>query len=104
MDGDVSIIAVDGRVDSAGAVVLNDALHRVVDDNNFKIILEMSNIRYLNSAGLRTMADILTHSRENGGNLHLVAPNDKIRRVLAIIGFDNFFKIFDDIESALEAI
>lgn len=104
VDGDVSIISVDGRVDSAGAVVLNDTLHRIVDDQRFKIILEMSKIRYLNSAGLRTLADILTHNRDHGGNLHLVAPNEKISRVLAIIGFDNFFEIFDDVETALEAI
>ena len=56
IDGDVSIISVDGRVDSAGAVVLTDALHRITDDQRFKVILD--------SAGLRTLADILTHNRE----------------------------------------
>jgi anti-anti-sigma factor len=71
-------------------------------DEHFRLVLDMRDLTYLNSAGLRILADFLTISRANGGDLHLAGLSDKIRRVFEIIGFDNFFDIFEDIPSAIE--
>ena len=97
----VSIITVAGRVDSEGAVDLDMALQALTADNKFKILLDMSGVRYINSAGLRTLADILTQSKENGGDLKLVDLNAKVQRVFQIIGFDKFFNIYATVEEAL---
>ena len=51
------------------------------------MVLDMAEVHYMNSAGLRTLADILTRNRANGGDLLLVAPNPKVERVFKIIGF-----------------
>jgi anti-anti-sigma factor len=99
----VGIVKIAGRVDSEGAVDLDMALQALTADNKFKIILDMSEVRYINSAGLRTLADILTQSKENGGDLKLVDLNPKVQRVFQIIGFDKFFNIYASVEEALAA-
>ncbi len=97
----VTIFTLEGRVDSEGAVDLDLALQAATAENKYKLVLNMSQVRYINSAGLRTLADILTQSKENAGDLKLVDLNPKVQRVFQIIGFDKFFSIYPSVEEAL---
>lgn len=99
----VTIFALDGRVDSEGAVDLDLALQTATSERKYRLVLEMSQVRYINSAGLRTLADILTQTKEQNGNLKLVNLNPKVRRVFQIIGFDKFFDIHESVDEAVSA-
>jgi anti-anti-sigma factor len=72
-----------------------------VSEGQHKMVLDMAQVRYISSSGLRTMADVLTKNKEQGGDLKLVALNRKVQRVLRIIGFDKFFSIYDTLEAAI---
>lgn len=97
----VAIFLLEGRVDSEGSVDMDLALQTAVTEGKTKIVLDMANVRYINSAGLRTLADILTQTQESGGGLRLVNLNPKVHRVFQIIGFDKFFSIFATVDDAL---
>jgi anti-anti-sigma factor len=97
----ITIFVLEGRVDSEGAVDLDLALQTAASEGKSKMILDMSQVRYINSAGLRTLADILTQNKESGGDLRLVDLNPKVQRVFQIIGFDKFFSIFPSVDDAL---
>lgn len=97
----IVIFNLKGRIDSEGAVDLDIALQSAVAEGKYKMILEMEEVRYLNSAGLRSLADVLTTNREHGGDLILVGLNPKVRRVFQIIGFDKFFSTFDTVREAM---
>ncbi len=99
----ILVLALDGRVDSEGALDLELALQTALTEGHYKMILDMSGVRYLNSAGLRTLADVLTQSRDHNGDLKLVALSSKVERVFQIIGFDKFFNIHADVDSAVGA-
>jgi anti-sigma B factor antagonist len=95
-----TIYILDGRIDSTGARELDDALQTAIADGHYKLVLDMSNVTYINSAGLRTLADILTQARSRDGDLRLVALSAKVERVFKIIGFDKFFEAYADLEEA----
>jgi anti-sigma B factor antagonist len=97
----VTVFVLEGRIDTQGAVDMDLALQAAVLDGQHKMALDMAGVRYIGSAGLRTMADVLTKNKEAGGDLKLVAPNRKVTRVLRIIGFDKFFSIYDTLEEAI---
>lgn len=97
----VAVFVLDGRIDTAGAVDMDLALQSAAADGKHKMVLDMAQVRYIGSAGLRTMADVLTKNKEAGGDLKLVSLNRKVQRVLRIIGFDKFFSIYDTLEEAL---
>ena len=97
---DITVITLKGRIDSEGAVDLDLALHTAASEGKLKMVLDLAEVRYLNSAGLRTLADILTITREGGGDLRLAVLNPKVQRVFQIIGFDKFFNIYDTLEAA----
>lgn len=99
----VSVFTLEGRIDTEGSVDLDLALQSAVADGKHKMVLDMSQVTYISSAGLRTLADVLTRNRENDGDLKLVAPTKKVMRVLQIIGFNNFFSIYDTTDAAVAA-
>ena len=99
--GPISIFTLQGRADSVGAVELEQALQQALGADRFRMILDLSQVTYINSAGLRILAAVLTQNQTNGGDLLLATPPPKIRRVLQIVGFDNFFRMFDSLESAV---
>lgn len=100
---DIHVFTIEGRVDTGGAIDLDLALQAAVAEKKHKMVLELSAMRYISSAGLRTLADVLTRNRGAGGDLKLAAVNPKVLRILKIIGFDQFFSIYDRVEDAIEA-
>ena len=98
----IRIIQPQGRVDSEGALDLELSLQEGYKAGSYRVILDLSQVSYINSAGLRVLAAMLTQNQDNGGDLLLASPTPKIRRILHIIGFDNFFSLFDNIESAVQ--
>lgn len=99
----VTIFTLEGRVDSEGAVDLDLALQAATAEGKYKLVLDMAQVRYINSAGLRTLADILTQCKDSEGDLKLVDLNPKVQRVFQIIGFDKFFSIYPAVEDSLAA-
>jgi anti-anti-sigma factor len=97
----ITIFSLEGRVDSEGALDLDLALQTAVSEGKRKLILEMARVQYISSAGLRTLADILTQVRAGQGDLKLVNLSQRVARVLQIIGFDKFFSIYVTVDEAI---
>ena len=97
----ISTYQLEGRIDSIGAGELETLLKQAVAEGRAKIVLDLSQVQYINSAGLRTLAEILTQCRAQEGDLRLVTVNPKVERVFRIIGFDRFFKSYDSVQDAI---
>jgi anti-anti-sigma factor len=99
----ITIFSLDGRIDTEGAEELEEALRAGVTEGRYKMVLDMTQVSYISSAGLRTLASVLTQNQERDGDLKLVGLNRKVLRVLRIIGFDRFFEIYEQPEAAAAA-
>ncbi len=100
-DKGVAIFTLDGRVDTQGAVTMDQSLQAAVAQGKYQIIMDMTDVTYISSAALRSLADVLTKSKKAGGDVKLVALSSKIMRVFRIIGFDRYFSIYDTVEAAM---
>jgi anti-sigma B factor antagonist len=78
-------------------------LQAAVSEGKHKMVVDMSQVQYISSAGLRALAAVLVKNREEGGDLKLAALNERVTRVFRIIGFDMFFSIHDTLEAAIDA-
>ncbi|GAB4518552.1 MAG: STAS domain-containing protein [Anaerolineae bacterium] len=99
-DGGITVFTLDGRADTQGAVDLDMMLQAAVAEGKHKMVLDLAELKYISSSGLRTLADVLTRNKEAGGDLKLAAVNRKILRVLQIVGFDKFFSIYESVDQA----
>jgi len=91
------LVKVNGRVDSATAPNFSKVLEKANEDGHFKIVIDMSELEYMSSAGFRALlATQRNCKRYNRGELVLVAVPERIREALELAGFTELFKTFDD--------
>lgn len=92
----VDLISVSGRVDSSTAPQLGEALNAQIGSGTSNLVLDLADVEYLSSAGLREMVAALKKVKQNGGDLRLCTPSDRVMEVLDLAGLDSIFQVFDD--------
>jgi anti-sigma B factor antagonist len=95
-------------IDVEGMILLGDGdveIKRTVDDHlkrgNKKILLNLSKVPYLDSAGLGEIIRCFTTLRKSGGDFKLLSPNRRIIDLLTITKLLNVFDCYDNESSAL---
>lgn len=96
------LVKITGRVDSFTAPKLGEALSEMPQTGKYHIILEMSDVEYVSSAGLRVMIDIQkTCKQQNKGEVLLVSVPKRIFETLELAGFVPLFRFFDNVTEAV---
>jgi anti-sigma B factor antagonist len=97
------LITIQGRVDSVEASQLVQALEAANHRGKHKLVVDMSRLEYMSSAGFRALAEAQRNSkRHKGGEVVLAQVPARVHEALEMVGFDQYFTIFDDVTSALE--
>jgi anti-sigma B factor antagonist len=96
------LVTVKGRVDSATSPKLTEAFDALLNDGHFKIVLDLSKVEYMSSAGFRAMlAALKSCKRYNRGDLYLADVPKQIREALDLTGMTSLFKIYTDVTTAV---
>jgi anti-sigma B factor antagonist len=91
------LVEATGRIDSNTAPKLAEAFDEINEENRFKIVLDMSGVDFISSAGLRVLINVQkTCKRWNRGELVLTSVPQRVYEALDLAGFIPLFKIFDD--------
>ncbi len=98
---DVIILELDGRLDSNTLKEIEDTLPHLIEIGEKNILIDFSQLDYINSAGLRVLILAGKKLRKTGGRIVLCAMQDYIREVFDISGFSNFFAIYPTQQEAL---
>jgi anti-sigma B factor antagonist len=100
---DIELIAINGRVDSVEAEGLAKALEDARHRGKYKIVVDMSQVEYMSSAGFRALGDAQRNSkRHQRGEVVLAQVPERIREALELVGFAEYFQISDSVDAALE--
>jgi anti-sigma B factor antagonist len=100
--GDVIIIDVEGKILlGQGDVEIKHTVDDLLKKGKKNILLNLSKVPYLDSAGLGEIIRCFTTLRKNGGNFKLLSPNRRIIDLLTITNLLNVFDWYDDEPSAL---
>jgi anti-sigma B factor antagonist len=97
----VAVIAVTGRVDSETAPKLESELRELVDAGKTQIVLDLKNVEYMSSAGLRAMVSTLKSVKRVNGDLRLANPSTRVDEVLRLAGLTSIFSIHPTQEEAV---
>jgi anti-sigma B factor antagonist len=90
----VTLIVVSGRIDSMNAGELGDALSDEIGRGSRQIVLDLSNVAYMSSAGLRELVAAYRKLQDVAGDLRLAQPSSRVQDVLEMSGLDTIFQIF----------
>lgn len=73
-------------------------------DGGKDVILDLSECKYVSSAGLRVMLYAYKVAASNGLKLYLVGVSKEVKEVMEITGFKHFFEYFDTVEDCKNQI
>ncbi len=97
----VSVVTPKGRVDSATSGELENTIRSLLDRGQPNLVLDLAEVDFLSSSGLRVMVSALKSARSAGGDLCLARPAAQAADAIAIAGLDTLFKTFPDREAAI---
>ena len=98
--GAVFVLGPVGRLDTDSAADLELALQDLLATNATHFVVDLAQINYVSSAGLRVLL-MLAKSVDNKGSLRLSGLNPQVQQVFDIAGFTKLFKIHPDRDAAL---
>jgi anti-sigma B factor antagonist len=101
--GDVTIVDVAGKITlgEGGDTVLKDKLRSLVQQGRRKLLLNLANVSYIDSAGLGAVVQSYTTVTNQGGTLKLVNVTKRIKDLLAIT---KLLTVFDTFDNEAEAV
>lgn len=98
--GENMIVGLSGDIDLSAIVAVRSAFHEVLGDGWNRVIVDLSEVTFLDSAALGIMIGLHRRSREAGGACVLANLQPPAIRLVAATGLDSVFAIASDIETA----
>ena len=95
------VLNVSGRIDAERAPDLEEAGRRILEKENLKLIINLSAVQYLSSAGLCALLNLAKLAKARQSRLILCGPTPAVRQVLKLSGFDKILPIKEELSEAL---
>jgi len=99
--GGATVLSPSGRIDESTADAFKGHLLDAMAAAPAKAIINLGNVDYMSSRGLRALTLAQRASQESGTTIVLASPNETMREILAISRYDMVFRVADTVEEAL---
>jgi anti-sigma B factor antagonist len=102
-EGDILIVALDGRLAVGGPVDEFRAkwMDAILDGSTRTIVLNLAKVTMVDSSGIGTIIRCHAALAKNGGRMKIVGAGHSIREAFKITRLDKVFEFHDTEESAL---
>jgi anti-sigma B factor antagonist len=103
--GDVVIVDVSGKITlgDGGDVVLKDKMRSLIQQGTKKVLLNLGDVSYMDSAGLGEIVQSYATVTKNGGSLKLLNITKRIKDLLSITKLLTVFECHDNEAEALKS-
>ena len=97
----VVVISLKGSIETTNASTLEEVIERIINDRCFQILVDLSGVTYISSAGWGIFISEIKRIRKNGGDIKLATMAPGVREVFELLEFHNILKPFQTREEAL---
>ena len=102
--GDISFLDVEGRIVSGdGEEPFRDAVSRIVELGRVKLIINLAEVPYIDSAGVSQLVRTFVTTGKRGGGMKLLHITKRVRELLTITRLITIWEAFESEEKAVEA-
>ena len=99
---EISILRIKGFLDAHTAPKFEQAIQDLVNESRNYIIVSMTELNYISSAGLGVFMGFIEEIREKGGDIKLCCMSPKVFKVFDLLGFPALYEIYDKDEEAIK--
>ncbi|MCD4814294.1 STAS domain-containing protein [bacterium] len=100
---EIAIIRVTGLIDTDTSRSVSRALEDVIAKKQFKVIMDLSRVDYISSAGWGIFIGELKELRRQGGDLKLACLTPEVDDIFKLLEFFNVLSTFDAVEDAVRS-
>lgn len=101
LEKNIMVLEIKGEVDAYTSRELNKNLAQVLEDGYHQIVMDVSQLTFISSAGLRAILYAYREAVHLGGEVRLVGPSDQVRRTFEIAGFFELMQITDELKNSI---
>ena len=103
VNGDVAIVSISGDItlSKGGDVLLKDKIQSLLQQGHRKILLDMGNVSYVDSAGLGQLVQVYATTSHLGGSLKLLSLTKRLSDLRVLT---KLLRVFDAYDSESEAV
>ena len=98
---ELMVISLTGRMDAGNAGEFNEAFDAVLEKRPATLILNLSGLQYISSAGLRSVLTLIKTAKTANTALKFCAMQPMVADVFRVSGFSSMLSIFDTLDTAL---
>lgn len=103
-EGKYPVVEVSGEIDVFTSPVLKGAVYDPILQGFRHIIVDMTNVTYMDSSGFGILLGATKRVRPEGGTISLVGCNETITRMLTITRLSTIFHLSKTLEEAIQKI
>jgi len=101
--GNVAVVKVHGDIVFNGSAILANRIRTLLDQNRRRIVLDLGDVRYVDSGGLGELVEAFSAAKNRGGVVKLIGVTQRLNDLLVITKLLNVFDCFDTQEAAIES-
>jgi anti-anti-sigma factor len=102
---DYSLIKLGGvLIESLETDEFDKIINKLINENEKNLIVDLEEVYYANSTGLSVLFGAYRKLDKVGGTIKLINLNKKFKKLLSITKFDTLFKIYDDLDTAVQSL
>ncbi len=98
---DISLVSVQGRLDSTTHDDLMAAITGLLVENRSKIVVELSKTEYISSAGWSVFISNVKSARIKKGDIYLCGMNDRVKEVFELLELHHIIVSFPTLREAM---
>ncbi len=99
----VSVLRVSGYVDTTTSPELERRMQALLRDKRYHIVVDLTRVEYISSAGWGIFISEIREIREHGGDLKLAGMVPDVREVFDLLEFENILQAFPDPDLAVSS-
>lgn len=94
--GKVLIFDIKGDLDAKSASNLKDRINEKITDGKSHILINLSDVPYMDSAGLGVLVSGLKNANRLSGDLRIWGLQEEVKSIFELTRLNKVFQIFDD--------
>ena len=97
------VASVSGRIDGTNSKEFEDGLKSEISDDESIVVLDLENLTYISSAGLRAILLTAKHLGRRNAKFRISSVSPSVSEIFTVSGFDRIIPIFKTQDAAVEA-
>lgn len=102
VSGEVNIIKIGGNLDTESFPEAQARITQMIEQGARKILMDLKELIYISSAGLRVLLNAAKQLKEHDGELRISNLNEIVKEVFEISGFSEIFNVFNSEAEAMK--